>query len=113
VLLKNLVENAIHIAPPGTAVSLGLEEDAVTVRDHGPGIALAHLPRLFERFWRVPGSPEGGAGLGLSICHEVAAAHGWQLTVRNASPGAEFKLSFVPEVLEVPAPQTDSNASMS
>ncbi|GAB4063568.1 sensor histidine kinase [Uliginosibacterium sediminicola] len=113
VLLKNLVENAIHVAPPGSAVSVALEQRAISVRDHGPGIAPAHLPRLFERFWRVPGSREGGAGLGLSICHEVAAAHGWQLTVRNASPGAEFKLAFAAAVPEAPtAPQADSNASM-
>lgn len=96
VLLKNLVENAIGFAPAGSAVAVNLTEQSLHVRDLGPGIAAEHLPRLFERFWRAPSRRDLGAGLGLAICHEVAAAHGWHLTAHNARPGAEFVLHFRP-----------------
>ncbi|MBT0569898.1 hypothetical protein KIK84_06135 [Curvibacter sp. CHRR-16] len=94
VLLKNLVENAIHVAPTGSVVTVELDAHAIRVRDQGPGIPAPYLGRVFERFWRVPGSREGGAGLGLSICHEIATAHGWSLSARNLQPGAEFVLQW-------------------
>ncbi|GAA5162937.1 sensor histidine kinase [Viridibacterium curvum] len=99
VLLKNLVENAIHVSPAGASVHLALSDNTLTVRDRGPGIAEAHLPHLFERFWRVPGSAEGGAGLGLAICQAVAQAHDWRLSAHNSNPGAEFRLAFTPPTL--------------
>lgn len=94
VLLKNLVENAINAAPAGSSILLSMNNGEISVRDWGPGIPPEYQSRLFERFWRVPGSRYGGAGLGLSICQEIALAHGWQLAVRNANPGAEFILGF-------------------
>lgn len=96
VLLKNLVENAIHAAPPNTAVTLHLGADGIRVRDHGAGIAAQHLPHLFQRFWRAPERRDAGAGLGLAICAEVAQVHGWQLAAANREPGAEFTLRFAP-----------------
>lgn len=99
VLLKNLVENAIHVSPAGASVQLAFSDNTLTVRDHGPGISEAHLPNLFERFWRVPGSAEGGAGLGLAICQAVAQAHGWHLSAHNTNPGAEFRVALTPPTL--------------
>jgi len=96
VLLKNLVENAIGFAPKGSNVTLQLQARAVVVRDVGPGIAPADFARLYDRFWRAPGRRDVGAGLGLAICLEVAQAHGWRLSARNAEPGAEFRLSLQP-----------------
>ena len=94
VLLKNLAENAVSFASPGTAVTLSIDKDSVRVRDRGQGIAPEHLAHLFERFWRAPGRQDQGAGLGLAICLEAAHAHGWQLEAKNAQPGAEFVLTF-------------------
>ncbi|OGB57292.1 MAG: hypothetical protein A2503_04055 [Burkholderiales bacterium RIFOXYD12_FULL_59_19] len=94
VLLKNLVENAVSYAPRATAVTLSVGNNSVRVRDQGVGIAPGHLAHLFERFWRGPERQEDGAGLGLAICHEISQAHGWQLEVQNAEPGAEFSLNF-------------------
>lgn len=94
ILVKNLAENAILHSPPGTVVTLAVDAQGLSVRDRGPGIAAADLPQLFKRFWRARGGPHQGAGLGLSICREIAQAHGWTLAARNASPGAEFQLSF-------------------
>jgi two-component system, OmpR family, sensor histidine kinase QseC len=94
VLLKNLLENALNFAPVGSTVTLLLRDQGLSVRDHGPGIDPAHLPHVFERFWRNPERRHEGAGLGLAICHEIAVAHGWTLTASPFQPGAEFTLSF-------------------
>lgn len=97
VLLKNLIENAIHVSPADSDVTLHLSRGCIRIWDQGPGVAPEYIPRLFERFWRVPGSRPGGAGLGLSICHQIAIVHGWRLVVRNLTPGAEFCLEFAPD----------------
>jgi two-component system sensor histidine kinase QseC len=93
-LLKNLVENAIQHSPVGGIVAVTIDADRLCVRDEGPGIPAGELPKLFTRFWRGPMRRNDGAGLGLSICREVAAAHKWELSARSAGHGAEFILCF-------------------
>jgi signal transduction histidine kinase len=92
-LLKNLLENAIQHAPEASVVSVAIEGDTLTVRDLGPGVDVAQLPLLFERFWRGAHRRDHGAGLGLAICQEIALAHGWRLTAERAEPGLRFRLS--------------------
>lgn len=93
-VLKNLLENAIQHAPAKTIVRVEIQRDAVTVRDSGPGVDAAQLPLLFERFWRAAHRRDHGAGLGLSICQEIALAHGWVLTAVRAEPGLRFRLAI-------------------
>jgi two-component system sensor histidine kinase QseC len=93
-LLKNLVENAIQHSPVSGVVAVTVDADHLCVRDEGPGIAVGELPKLFTRFWRGPTRRNDGAGLGLSICKEIAAAHKWELAARNSGHGAEFILSY-------------------
>ena len=93
-LLKNLLENAIQHAPPGSEVRLTLYPDYLSVRDFGPGVPAEHLPHLFQRFWRGAHRRDIGAGLGLAICQEIALAHGWRLTAALSEPGLEFKLAL-------------------
>jgi signal transduction histidine kinase len=92
-LLKNLLENAIQHAPAKTSVDVEIQRNAVTVRDWGPGVDVAQLPLLFERFWRAAHRRDHGAGLGLAICQEIALAHGWRLTAERTEPGLRFRLS--------------------
>ena len=77
-VVGNLLQNAIRYTPSGGSVELRAAPDGEALRfevgDTGPGIAAEHLPRLFERFYRVPGAPAGGAGLGLYICKEIVEA---------------------------------------
>jgi two-component system, OmpR family, sensor histidine kinase QseC len=93
-LLKNLLENAIQHSPVSGNVTVTVDSDHLCIRDEGPGIAADELPKLFRRFWRGPMRRNEGAGLGLSICAEIAAAHKWELTARSSGPGADFILSF-------------------
>lgn len=93
-LLKNLLENAIQHAPAGSAVSVDVFSDNITVRDRGPGIEDAQLPKLFDRFWRGAHKRDTGAGLGLTICREIALAHGWGLSAHKMQPGLMFRLQL-------------------
>lgn len=96
-LLKNLIENAIQHAPSGSEVRTSITRHFVSVRDFGPGVEEEVLPLLFTRFWRGEERRDSGAGLGLSVCQEVAVAHGFTLTARNARPGLIFVLGRVVE----------------
>lgn len=76
----------------------GVRYAAVSVRDHGPGLAREHLPRLTERFYRVEGQKSGeksGTGLGLAIVKHIVNRHRGGLTVESApGQGARFTAYF-------------------
>ncbi len=81
-IFSNLIENALKYAASGKQIVLGarLAEGGVefSVRDLGPGISSEHLPRLFERFYRVDKArsrESGGTGLGLAIAKHIVLAH--------------------------------------
>jgi len=89
----NLLDNAITYSNPGGSIRVEIasteSETFIRFQDHGIGIAREHLPRLFERFYRVDKARSrkmGGTGLGLSIVKHIAQAHGGTVTVESA-PG--------------------------
>jgi signal transduction histidine kinase len=86
-LLKNLLENAIQHTPAGTLVSVEIDPASIAIRDWGPGVPQDQMLHIFSRFWRGPHRRDQGAGLGMSICQEIAQAHGWTLTASRAQPG--------------------------
>lgn len=96
----NLLQNAIQYSPQGGTVTLhGAakgNECVVEVIDRGPGIAPEHLPRLFERFYRVDPARSrelGGTGLGLAIVKHVCLAHGGRATVESTpGVGSTFRI---------------------
>ena len=104
--VRNLIENALRFTSPGGAVTVLVEPaGAVVVRDQGPGVPVEDRERVFEPFWR--GSVGGGAGLGLAIVADTAAAHGGSITVSDAPDGgAAFRLN-----LPAQAPPLRSRAS--
>jgi two-component system phosphate regulon sensor histidine kinase PhoR len=80
--LTNLIHNAIEYSGDEPRVTIGasiLESSVrITVSDNGPGIAKVHIPRLFERFYRIdPGRSrsKGGTGIGLAIVKHIAQVH--------------------------------------
>ncbi|MCA9937939.1 MAG: HAMP domain-containing protein [Anaerolineales bacterium] len=121
-LLLNLVDNAIKYTPAGGKVSLALcKEDGmarVEVTDTGVGIPPEHLPLIFDRFYRVDEARtriQGGSGLGLSISHWIAQAHGGRITVTSeVGKGTTFVLwlPVLPEARRVmPASTTETGAA--
>jgi two-component system phosphate regulon sensor histidine kinase PhoR len=100
-VLSNLIENAIKYASPDTTVAVGAvdAENGVRfyVRDEGPGVRSEHLPRLFERFYRVDKSrsvESGGTGLGLAIAKHIVLKHGGTIYVQSEM-GKGSTFSFV------------------
>ncbi|WP_312317393.1 ATP-binding protein [Stenotrophomonas sp.] len=100
VLVKNLLENAIHHSPRGSTVHIQVNHLGFSVRDAGPGVDAAHRPLLFKRFWRGAPKESEGAGLGLAICMEICLSHGWEivLTPPDQDAGACFVVSIAREL---------------
>jgi Signal transduction histidine kinase len=102
-VLVNLIENAIKYGHTNGTTEVSVEDlvkDKVIVRvtDNGDGISREHLPRLFERFYRVDKSgsrKEGGSGLGLSIVKHIVEAHGERIYVESEPDvGSEFSFTL-------------------
>ena len=118
-VFTNLLGNALRYAPEGSEVVVRATSEVGDSRDdedkdranterllrfevidHGPGIPVEHQEALFEKFFRVPGSPSGGAGLGLFIARGIVQAHGGRIGV-TSQPGQGatfwFTIPSVPE----------------
>jgi two-component system sensor histidine kinase MprB len=86
--VSNLLDNAVKWSPDGGPVEVRVAAGEVTVRDHGPGIAAADLPHVFDRFYRGGGARDRpGSGLGLAIVRQVAEAYGGSVAAERANGG--------------------------
>ncbi len=93
-MLRNLVENASHYGPDGSAIDVSSRRNgstiSITVADRGPGIPAEDLPRVFERFYRADRSRStdpGGTGLGLAIVKHLVELHRGQTTAGHREGG--------------------------
>jgi two-component system phosphate regulon sensor histidine kinase PhoR len=101
-VVLNLVDNAVKYTPANSHVTIGArqtgDEVVLTVRDDGPGIDAKHLPRLFERFYRVDKGRSrdmGGTGLGLSIVkHLVNGMRGEVRVESTPGQGSTFSVTM-------------------
>ncbi|MBV9488752.1 MAG: heavy metal sensor histidine kinase, partial [Verrucomicrobia bacterium] len=89
-LLSNLLANALRHTPKGGRIEVSCEAQTgatiLSVQDTGEGIAPEHLPRLFDRFYRVEPARtrHGGTGLGLALCKKIVELHGGTIRVESA-----------------------------
>jgi two-component system phosphate regulon sensor histidine kinase PhoR len=98
-LFENLIENGLKYGASGKRVEIAIAPDGkgearVSVRDHGPGIAAEHLPRLTERFYRADvgeSRAQGGTGLGLALVKHILNRHHGRLSIESkVGEGATF-----------------------
>ncbi len=102
-VMTNLLDNAIKFTPDGGAVEVAVRRDldgaAITVADSGRGISEEHLPRIFDRFYRIERSrsrEEGGTGLGLAIAKHIVEAHGGRISVQSRPGGGSVFTVVLP-----------------
>lgn len=97
-LLSNLIDNALRYGRPGGSVTVNVEsgeQPQLAVQDDGPGVAPEERQRIFERFYRPPGTPGEGCGLGLAIVDEIARLHGAAVTVSAGSDGTGSRFAVI------------------
>jgi two-component system phosphate regulon sensor histidine kinase PhoR len=100
--MVNLIDNAIKYTPAGGRIAVTCREEGngvrITVRDTGVGIPAEHLPRIFERFYRVDrerSREAGGTGLGLAIVKHIVEAHGSNVEIESeVGRGSTFSFSL-------------------
>jgi len=96
--IENVVRNAIWYTRPSTDVEItvrrveaaAVSQAVIQVRDHGPGVPMVHLAKIFLPFYRVPnanGAQASGAGLGLAITERIVRMHGGSVKAANAQDG--------------------------
>lgn len=111
VLLGNLIANGIRYTPTGGRVDVVVRHDDqgthLDVEDNGPGIPAADRERVFDRFYRLPGSESSGSGLGLAIVRTIADRHGASVRLTEGTGGGlRVAVLFPPAVGQKDAGRT-------
>ena len=109
VLARNLADNAVRYAPPGSRVELRVYADGpvavLQVDDAGPGIPAEEHARVFDRFYRHAAGDEAGSGLGLAIVRSVAERHGASVALASSPLGGlRVEVRFVRRSAQLSAP---------
>lgn len=97
-LLNNLVDNAIRYTPEHSRIDVSITHEqghaVLSVGDNGPGIPQTELSRIFDRFYRVPGTQSNGSGLGLAIVKQIVNAHHARIEIDNSTEGFCVRVIF-------------------
>jgi two-component system OmpR family sensor kinase len=99
IMIRNLIDNAVRYTPELGIIQIDLVIDGSTlvlsIQDSGAGISKENRPRVFDRFYRVPGTGTSGTGLGLAIVKAIADRHRATVELRDAAIGGlEVKITF-------------------
>jgi two-component system sensor histidine kinase KdpD len=111
-VLINLLHNICNYTPAGSPVEIRAQIEEswlwLTVADRGPGIPPELLERIFDKFYRIPGTATGGTGLGLSLCRGLVHAHGGELLAENRPDGgAIFTIQLPATATPPPVKEAD------
>lgn len=104
-MLNNVIENAIIYCPSGSRITVRVCNGGGSIRlevvDDGPGIPPDERDKVMDRFYRLPGAPDGGCGLGLPIVKEIAERHGGRVVLLGGTGGTglNVRIDLPPEGL--------------
>jgi two-component system, OmpR family, sensor histidine kinase KdpD len=108
--LAALLSNAAAHGTSNKPIEVSAARDdavlVVSVADHGPGLAPGEQNKVFEKFYRGPGTPAGGLGLGLAIARQLVEAHAGQIIAQNLEydRGARFSIRLpIGEPMRLPS----------
>ncbi|PYS77544.1 MAG: two-component sensor histidine kinase [Acidobacteria bacterium] len=111
--LVTLLSNAVAHSPKAEPIEVTAAHDDSTmvfsVADHGPGLAPGEESKVFEKFYRIPGTAPGGLGLGLSIARQLIEAHGGEIFAQNREDtrGSRFSIRIpIGEAMQLPSEAT-------
>ncbi len=107
-LLSNAVAHGVSSQPIEARAARDDSVLVFSVTDHGPGLAPGEENKIFEKFYRGPGTPAGGLGLGLSIARQLVEAHGGQIVAQNRETGgARFSIRLpIGKPMQLPSEAT-------
>ncbi|GCB04274.1 ATP-binding protein [Ralstonia sp. SET104] len=115
-VMQNLLENTLRYTDAGGTLRVHIHQDGdwqqIDVQDSAPGVPEAMLPRIFDRLFRVDASrsrAQGGAGLGLSLCQTIVAAHGGTIEAKPSPLGGLWIAIRLP-ILDVLDPLADHDS---
>ncbi|HWJ05583.1 MAG TPA: ATP-binding protein [Steroidobacteraceae bacterium] len=97
-LVRNVIDNAVRYSPEGGSVDVAIESVGdparveLTVTDAGPGIPAAERDRVFDRFYRLPGTPVAGSGIGLALVRSIASHHGANVRLEDGPDGRGLRV---------------------
>lgn len=98
--LINVIHNSIIYTPEKSTIKINVKEEKniciIEISDNGPGFAEETLNKLFEKFYRIPGTKTGGTGLGLSIAKGFIEAHSGSITAKNLKEGGAVFIIKIP-----------------
>ncbi len=113
--LSNLILNAATYSPDGTTIEISGRKSGelveLAVADSGPGIPEDSQARLFDKFYRVPGSPTGGTGIGLAIARSIVESHSGTIEVRNRATGGACFMIRLPIERQPQTPPREKESS--
>jgi two-component system sensor histidine kinase KdpD len=108
-----LLSNAVAHGASNSPIDVGARRDdsvlVFSVADHGPGLVAGEENKVFEKFYRRPGTAPGGLGLGLSIARQLVEAHGGQIAAQNRTDGSGARFSIrlpIGEAMRLPSEAT-------
>ena len=106
IMARNLLDNAVRYTPEYGQVRIDVIADAatsaLTIQDSGPGIPEPNWSRVFDRFYRVPGTAQSGSGLGLAIVKAIAERHGAAVELGQSTLGGLMVKVVFPLSREIP-----------
>ncbi|MGV3741666.1 MAG: sensor histidine kinase, partial [Burkholderiaceae bacterium] len=115
--VRNLLDNAIRYIPENGLIRIACEarEEGVVLRveDTGSGIPLSDRARVFDRFYRVPGTEQTGTGLGLAIVKAIADRHGADIALKDSRIGGLAVQIIFPGAKAVVPREPESEESIS